>query len=126
MVASTKLQVAGCLAWFLLDVLFLYVAIAYACAPERQRKVTIRSILGTIAGAIFFCSLGQIFPDYGEQLTAYWAGWCLEMPVGWVSIYYLLAYSHTKGQSLELWYVVSLNRYPDFRGIATLIANTTQ
>lgn len=106
--ASTKLQVAGCLAWFALDVLFVYVAIKYTCAPERQRKVALRTVVGTILGAGFFHLLGQIFPDDGEQLTAYWAGWCLEMPVGWLSIYYLLAYRHTKGQSLELWYVSPL------------------
>jgi hypothetical protein len=103
------MQVVGCLAWFLLDVVFLYVAITYACAPERQRKVAICSILGTIVGAGFFYALGQAFPDDGEQCTAYWAGWCLEMPVGWVSIYYLFAYGHKEGQSLEPWYVGSLN-----------------
>lgn len=102
-VASSKLQIAGCLVWFLLDVRFQYTAIKYACPPKRRRKVALRSILGVIAGAAFFRILGQYFPDEGEQITAYWTGWFLQLPAGWVSVWFLWKYEHTKGQSLEIW-----------------------
>jgi hypothetical protein len=102
-VASSKLQVAGCLVWFLLDARFTYVAIKYACPPERRRRVAQRSVIGAIAGAAFLRTLGQYFPNEGEQVTAYWTGWFLELPVGWVSVLYLWKYGHTKGQSLEIW-----------------------
>lgn len=102
-VASSKLQVVGCLIWFLLDMRFTYVAIKYACPPERRRTVAIRSVLCTIAGVAFLRTLGQYFPDEGEQVTAYWTGWFLELPAGWISVLYLWKYGHTKGQSLKIW-----------------------
>jgi hypothetical protein len=101
-VASSKLQVIGCLVWLLLDLRFTYTAIVYACPSHRRLSVTVRSAFGTIAGVALFRLLGQYFPDEGEQVTAYWTGWFLEMPVGWVSLWYLQQHG-IKGQSLEIW-----------------------
>ena len=81
----------------------MYVAIKFACPPERRRRVLLRSILCTIASAAFFRTLGEYFPDEGEQVTAYWTGWFLQLPVGWTLLFYLWKYRHTKGQSLEIW-----------------------
>lgn len=102
-VTSSQLQAAGCLTWFLLDVRFAYVATKYACPPEWRRGVALRLVLCTIAGAAFYRTLGQYFPDEGEQITAYWTGWFLHLPIGWISVLYLWKYGHTKGQSLPIW-----------------------
>ncbi|KAF2817673.1 uncharacterized protein BDZ99DRAFT_505294 [Mytilinidion resinicola] len=114
-VASSKFQLAGCLVWFLLDVRFTYIAIKYACPLEKRRRVALRSVLGIIAGVAFLRTLGQYLPDDGEQVTAYWTGWFLELPVGWTSVLYLWKHGHTKGQSLEIWVA-------RFSGILTAIS----
>lgn len=93
----------GCLVWFLLDVRFTYTAIKYACAPEKRAATVIRTIFSVVVSIILFRILGQYFPDDGEQLTAYWAGWVLELPVGWLSVWLLYKDEHTRGQSLEIW-----------------------
>lgn len=102
-VASSWLQRAGCLAWLLLDVRFTYTAIKYACAPEKRAATVTRTICSVVVTIMLFRILGQYFPDDGEQLTPYWIGWLLEMPVGWISVWLLYNHEHTRGQSLEIW-----------------------
>ena len=102
-VTTSKLQTLGCLAWVFLDLRFVYVSIRYACPPEKQLGVAVRSILGTVVGAACLHTLGKYFPDEGEQVTAYWTGFLLVLPVGYICLYHLWKHPHNKGQSLELW-----------------------
>ena len=53
--------------------------------------------------------LSAIFPDDREQITAYWAGILLELPVGWVSVYLLVKSQDTRGHSIEIWYASALS-----------------
>lgn len=101
--ARGKLQLFGCLVWFLFDLRFIYIAFKYACPPEKRLKVGIRFTFSTCSLVAIFYILGVYFPDDGEQVTAYWTGWLLEMPIGWCAVTCLWLYGDTKGQSLEMW-----------------------
>jgi hypothetical protein len=101
--ARGKLQLAGCLVWFLFDVRFIYTAIRYSVAPGQRLKVSVRCACSTSVLLAIFYALGRYFPDDGEQVTAYWTGWLLEMPIGWCAVLCLWIYGDTKGQSLEMW-----------------------
>jgi hypothetical protein len=58
---------------------------------------------GLLAGIVVLRILSLIFPDEREQVTAYWTGILLQLPVGWVSVYLLLKHQDTKGHSIEIW-----------------------
>ncbi|KID79308.1 uncharacterized protein G6M90_00g021010 [Metarhizium brunneum] len=103
--ARGKLELVGCLVWLLLDVRFVYTAIKYTCPPGTRIKVTLRCALSTLALTAVYYVLGLYFPDDGEQVTAYWTGWLLELGIGWCEVLYLWKHAHTKGQSLEIWVV---------------------
>merc|ERR1712113_370023 len=51
--------------------------------------------------------LAKVYPDEREQLTAYWTGILLQLPIGWACLYFLWRDQDTKGHSLEIW----LTRY---------------
>lgn len=59
--------------------------------------------MGFLVGVLALYVLSMIFPDDRQQITAYWTGILLELPVGWVSVYLLLKHQDTKGHSLEIW-----------------------
>ena len=56
-------------------------------------------------GVAFLRVLAAVWPDEREQVTAYWTGILLQLPIGWTSVYLLLSRGDAKGQSLEIWYV---------------------
>lgn len=89
--------------WFILDAIFATTAVLSTYAPG-QRHIIIPQILGgLLLGVLGLYILSVIFPDDRQQITAYWTGILLELPVGWVSIYLLVKRQDTKGQSIEIW-----------------------
>lgn len=100
---STSFEKVSFLAWFLLDVSFAAVAILSAYRPERRRLVATRMVVGVLVGLLFFHGLCLRFPDEREQVTAYWTGLLLQLPIGWGSLYLLVQRQETKGHSLEIW-----------------------
>jgi Na+-driven multidrug efflux pump len=91
------------LVWFILDVIFATTAVLSTYAPG-QRHIIISQILGGFfVGVLGLYILSAIFPDDRQQITAYWTGILLELPVGWVSVYLLVKRRDTKGQSIEIW-----------------------
>jgi hypothetical protein len=108
MMTSSALEFAGFIVWFLMDMTFATVALVYAYVPEQRRPAASRTVLGVIGGVVFFHLLCLYFPDEREQVTAYWTGWLLQMPIGWGELYHLIKRGDTKGQSLEIWSVTLL------------------
>lgn len=100
---STVFEKISFLAWFLLDVSFAAVAILSAYRPERRKLVTTRMVVGVLVGLLFFHGLCLCWPDEREQVTAYWTGLLLQLPIGWGSLYLLIQRGETKGHSLEIW-----------------------
>ncbi|KAF2743448.1 hypothetical protein M011DRAFT_221613 [Sporormia fimetaria CBS 119925] len=91
------------LIWFLLDAAFATVAIHSAYAIPERGAVRKKLVLGILAGLACLHMLCKIWPDEREQLTAYWTGIVLQLPIGWGHVYLLLTERSTKGQSLEIW-----------------------
>jgi len=89
--------------WFMFDVSFVAVALKRAYREEERGSTVWRLIWMTALGIAFLWGVGQMWPDEREQLTAFWTGVYLELPIGWGQVYYLLKRGDTKGQSLEIW-----------------------
>ncbi|KAK5741610.1 hypothetical protein LTR17_003815 [Elasticomyces elasticus] len=100
---STNFELYCFLAWFLFDACFAAVAITSAYPREQRSAVTTRMVIGVGLGVAFLHWLCQIYPDERQQLTGYWTGALLELPIGWGALYYLVQRGDTKGQSLEIW-----------------------
>jgi hypothetical protein len=60
-------------------------------------------VVGTVLGIWFLWGYGRLWRDEREQLTAYWTGPLLELPIGWSQAYLLLKRRDTKGQYLGIW-----------------------
>jgi hypothetical protein len=91
------------LVWFGLDIAFTTEVVLCVYAPGQRLAIIEKIISGFLAGLLILCTLTAIFPDERQQLTAYWTGILLELPVGWVSVYLLLHNRDTKGHSIEIW-----------------------
>ncbi|KXT00249.1 hypothetical protein AC578_1207 [Pseudocercospora eumusae] len=100
---STTFEKLSFLVWFLLDATFAAVAVLSAYKPERRALVTARLVAGVVIGVIFLHALCQYFPDERQQLTAYWTGLLLQLPIGWGSVILMLSRGDTKGHSMEIW-----------------------
>lgn len=100
---STTFELGCFLAWFGLDFTFAVVVIKSAYAPEKRGLVTTRLVAGFVACLAFLYVLTTAFPDENQQLTAYWTGILLQLPIGYVSVYHLLKHGDTRGHSLETW-----------------------
>lgn len=100
---STTFERVSFLVWFLLDVSFATVAILTAYRPKRRKVVTIRILVGVLIGVLFLHGLCLRYPDEREQVTAYWTGLLLQLPIGWASLYLLIERDDIKGHSLEIW-----------------------
>lgn len=104
---TTTFQRACFFVWFLFDITFVTVALKYAYEPGKRRITVFKLLWQTPAWMAFLWYLGQVWPDEREQITAFWTGLYLELPIGWGQVYYLIKRRDTKGQSLEIW----LTRY---------------
>jgi hypothetical protein len=104
-ITSTRSEKLAFLAWFELDLSFVIVALQKAHTPAERRVIRRNMILGCLAGIAFLWMLTRRYPDEREQVTAYWTGIILQLPIGWICLYQLWEGQSTKGHSLEIWYV---------------------
>jgi hypothetical protein len=80
-------------------------ALQVAHSVGEQRVLVQNMILGCLTGMTFLWMLTQRYPDEREQVTAYWTGIILQLPIGWICLHHLWKDHSTKGHSLEIWYV---------------------
>ena len=100
---STTFELLCFLAWFMFDASFVAIAISSAY-PKAQRKGVLGRIMVLITvGLIFLRYLCMLYPDEREQVTAFWTGVVLQLPISVVSVILLLVKRNTKGHSLEIW-----------------------
>jgi hypothetical protein len=102
---STRFEKLAFLTWFELDLSFVVIALQVAHSPSEQRVLIRNMTLGCLVGIAFLWKLTQRYPDEREQLTAYWTGIILQLPIGWICLHHLWMDHSTKGHSLEIWYV---------------------
>jgi hypothetical protein len=105
---STRFERRCFLVWFFMDATFATVTIFSVYPSGRRSSVVVPIVIGVPAGLAFLSTLCRHFPDGREQVTAYWTGILLQLPVGWGSVYLLIQRNDTKGQSLEIWCVMAL------------------
>ncbi|KAE8152011.1 hypothetical protein BDV25DRAFT_151761 [Aspergillus avenaceus] len=104
---TTWFEKLAFLVWFEFDLAFCAVAIRQAHGPDQRKRLARNMLLGVLAGLLFLHWLTGLYPDEREQVTAYWTGILLQLPIGWVCLYYLWRDHDTSGHSLEMW----LTRY---------------
>lgn len=100
---STSFELASFMAWFLFDVTFTGVAIFSAYPKARRNGTIMRTIALVVGGIIFLRYLCMLYPDEREQVTAFWTGVVLQLPISVVSLGLVLFKQDTKGHSLEIW-----------------------
>jgi heme/copper-type cytochrome/quinol oxidase subunit 4 len=79
------------------------VAIRFAYPAAERRRVAARTAAGTMLGLMIFWALAKKWPDEREQLTGFWTGIMLQLPINWGSLWVLVRDQSTKGHSLEIW-----------------------
>lgn len=100
---STVFERVCFLGWFVFDVGFVGVAVAYAYPSGERWKVA-----GRTGGLVIFWlgvlwGLARTWPDEREQVTGFWTGIVLQLPINWGSLAVLVRERRTKGHSLEIW-----------------------
>lgn len=93
------------MAWFAFDLAFVAVAIRFAYPAAERRRVAMRTAGGVVLGLVVFWALARMWPDEREQLTGFWTGILLQLPINWGSLWVLVRDRSTKGHSLEIWWV---------------------
>lgn len=86
-----------------MDFTFAAITIRSTIRPAKRWACITKMILGFVIGIVILKGLSIIYPDDREQLTAYWTGILLQLPVSVGSLWLLLKDQHTKGHSLEIW-----------------------
>lgn len=100
---TTRFERFAFFAWFLLDAAFACVAIGRAYPRAVRGAMASWLVAGVLGGVGMLRVLGWYWPDEREQVTAYWTGLALQLPIGWGSVVLLMKRGDTKGQSLEIW-----------------------
>jgi heme/copper-type cytochrome/quinol oxidase subunit 4 len=100
---STTFERACFMAWFAFDLAFVSVAIRFAYPAAERKRVAARTAGGTVVGLVVFWALARTWPDEREQLTGFWTGILLQLPINWGSLWVLVRDQSTKGHSLEIW-----------------------
>lgn len=77
--------------------------IATVYGPEQRRTLARNMAILVPAGVAGLAWLAKAYPDQREQVTAYWTGILLQLPIGWACLYFLWRDQDTKGHSLEIW-----------------------
>ncbi|KAJ4291906.1 hypothetical protein N0V90_009803 [Kalmusia sp. IMI 367209] len=108
---SSKFEFASFLVWFLMDASLASIAIWKAYAREKRGRMVQQLAGGVLVGIGVLRVLGAVWPDEREQVTAYWTGLVLQVPISWGSLILLLQRGDTKGQSLEIWITRYLGCY---------------
>ncbi|KAH2534978.1 hypothetical protein KXW97_007583 [Aspergillus fumigatus] len=111
---SIRFEMLAFLAWFELDLSFAIVALRKAHAPAERRFLRRNMVLGCLTGIAFLWTLTRRYPDEREQVTAYWTGIILQLPIGWICLYQLWEDHSTQGHSLEIWYLGCFTAYGVF------------
>lgn len=88
---------------FAMDFTFAAVTIRSTVPPARRWTVITTMIIGFISGIAILKGLTVMYPDEREQLTAYWTGIVLQLPISGGTLWLLIQNQHTRGQSLEIW-----------------------
>lgn len=104
---STNFERGCFLMWYMLDIVFVWIASHCAYPPEKRKGVMLRTYIGAALGIGFFHLLCQIFPDERQQVTAYWTGLLIQLPCGYASLYLMLTRG-MEGQSFEIWYACTV------------------
>ncbi|KAH7363990.1 hypothetical protein BKA65DRAFT_603140 [Rhexocercosporidium sp. MPI-PUGE-AT-0058] len=100
---TTKFEKISFLIWFILDIIFAATAVLSTYSRGQRRMIISQILGGFFVGILALRILSAIFPDDRQQITAYWTGILLELPVGWVSVYLLVKSQDTRGHSIEIW-----------------------
>ncbi|GIJ84973.1 hypothetical protein Asppvi_003828 [Aspergillus pseudoviridinutans] len=101
---STLFEKLVFLAWFELDLSFVIVALHVAHSLGEQQVLLRNMSLGCLTGIAFLWMLTQNYPDERQQITAYWTGIILQLPIGWICLHQLWKNHSTQGHSLEIWF----------------------
>ncbi|PWY86704.1 hypothetical protein BO70DRAFT_378382 [Aspergillus heteromorphus CBS 117.55] len=104
---SSRFEVLAFLAWFVLDLGFVGVALWRAHAAQERRVLGARMLAFVGLGVAALKAATVCWPDEREQVTAFWSGILLQLPIGWVCLGELISEGDTRGQSLDVW----LTRY---------------
>ncbi|PYH93840.1 hypothetical protein BO71DRAFT_441439 [Aspergillus ellipticus CBS 707.79] len=100
---TTRFEMLAFLAWFALDLGFVGVALRRAHGVEERRRLARNMVGFVVAGVAGLKALTVWWPDEREQVTAYWTGILLQMPIGWICLYVLWKEWDTAGHSLDMW-----------------------
>jgi hypothetical protein len=100
---STTFERVCFMAWFAFDLAFVAVAIRFAYPAGDRKRVAARTAGGVLLGLAMFWALARKWPDEREQLTGFWTGILLQLPINWGSLWVLVRDRSTKGHSLEIW-----------------------
>lgn len=115
---STVFERVCFMAWFAFDLAFVAVAILFAYPAAQRKRVAARTTAGVMLGLVVFWALARTWPDEREQLTGFWTGILLQLPINWGSLWVLVRDRSTKGHSLEIWWVDDVFLVANF-GVAT-------
>jgi hypothetical protein len=102
-IPSTWLERLAFLGWFELDITFAFIAIRHAHKPEERWPLARNIFLACITGIACLYQLTQWFPDEREQVTAYWTGILMQLPIGYCCLITLWKDHDTAGHSPEIW-----------------------
>ncbi|KAL4912754.1 hypothetical protein BDW62DRAFT_193948 [Aspergillus aurantiobrunneus] len=100
---STQFEVICFLVWFELDLTFVGLVLWHLYGRDQAKRIAGEMaiyFLLALGGLKYLCYL---YPDERDQVTAYWTGILLQLPVGWVYVYRLLVDRSTLGHSFEIW-----------------------
>ncbi|KAL3473153.1 hypothetical protein BJX99DRAFT_234167 [Aspergillus californicus] len=108
---STRTQRICFLIWFELDLVFVGMALWRVYGREKWKRVAAEMVVYLVLAVAGLKYLSGLYPDDLEQVTAYWTGILLQLPVGWVYVYHLFTRRSTRGHSLESWLARYLGCY---------------
>lgn len=100
---STNTERLCFLGWFELDITFVILTLRRVYTAEQRPKLARNMVIWFFLGIGILVGLARLYPDDREQVTAYWTGILLQLPIGWACLYFLWRDQDTKGHSLEIW-----------------------
>ena len=99
---SDAAQTTAFLTWFISDCVLAVTAVT-SLYPHNQLTVALKiSAVFAFSVAFLLWLTGQ-FPDDYHQITAYWTGIAIELPIGWLLLYDILHRQNLRGHSLRIW-----------------------
>ena len=106
-VTSVWWQQLGCLAWLLFDLRCLWVAHSLSAHLDRptalQRlRMLAKPLIPAAASVAPLYYLGRRFSSENELFAAYYVGWTLQLPLGYLSAYWFLTRSE-KVHRIDWW-----------------------